>query len=160
MLKAYKAYSFKEKASLKNVDKSWYQSSHYLEKVLTNNDSIISLEIVRQIIESASNNTPTRKFVITGVANFLSYFDINGYEKIIDKYKADNRPQTNTSTYFDTMNDDTKLLGMLDTLNQTSQKESKLKIALKENEKLKTENELLKTKLKMYEAIQESKGQK
>lgn len=367
MIKAYKAYYFKEKIGLKNIHASWYQSSRHLETVLTGNNQAISPEVVRQVVESTSNDTPARKSTIGGVTNFLSYFDIDDFSRILEKYKANNKPksrrrnvpsdkriievykngflpavkcpneylykypkwqflygllatyglriheawniknwdssvtlkngdwvlvtdtldnevetiyegnkitipaildpenkakilcighetktgyrmaiplspeghnwveefnliqplnlpgvkeplklqgvnksianctsqtgrwfnrhkygftphdlrhaynhrghnqginlatlcqslghlpETNTSTYFSSMSDDTKLKGLLDTLNQVAKKESKLSLALKEIEALKAENERLKTQLKLYEAIEESKGQK
>lgn len=93
MLKAYKAYYFKEKASLKSVKQSWYQSSRYLEKVLTDNNQPISLEIIRQIVELTSNNSPVRDRTLASITNFLNYFDIVDYEKVIKKYKVNNNPK-------------------------------------------------------------------
>ncbi|MGF1542422.1 MAG: hypothetical protein ACFCU5_18600 [Pleurocapsa sp.] len=93
MLKVYKAHYFKEKANLKSVKNSWYQMYRNIEGLLADNKQAISREIVRQVVESTSNNTAVRGRTLNGLESFLSYFDIDDYEKIINKYREGNNPK-------------------------------------------------------------------
>lgn len=75
--------------------------------------------------------------------------------------------QMNSDNYLRYMSDDVKLQGMIESISKDKERRSREEILESEIEVLKTEllaandeNELLKTKLKMYEAIEESRGQK
>jgi integrase len=75
--------------------------------------------------------------------------------------------QMNGSNYLRYMSDEVKLEGMMSDITKEQNKRSEneilkalLDVSKAEVVSLKSENELLRTKLKMYEAIEESKGQK
>jgi integrase len=75
--------------------------------------------------------------------------------------------EMNTTTYRNSKGEQAKFQNLRAAISKDQEKRAKLELLKEENEALKTENKdlknenkLLKTKLKMYEAIEESRGQK
>ncbi len=94
MLKEYKAYYFKQRKNNKNPDGSWGNYYNHIEKTfLKYEKQVISLKIVREVIECTENNTANRRNHLCGIVSLLKYFDNNDYKSIIKKYKSENKPK-------------------------------------------------------------------
>ena len=94
MLEQYKIHYFKQQKDNKDPDANWYDSSRYIEKILSQYDSPITLKIVREIIDCTENNSTVRNKNINGLVNLLKHFDNNEFKAVIKKYKSDNKPKS------------------------------------------------------------------
>jgi len=88
----YKIHWKQENRQLKNAEGSWYKRFRHLENVMDGIDTELTSSLVKQIVESSENNTPTRTYVLQGFTCFLEYFDISEYDHLIQSYKAKNKP--------------------------------------------------------------------
>ena len=94
MLEQYKAHYFKQRKDDKNPDGAWYNSYHWIEKVFSvHKDKLISVEIIKKIINSTENNTSARTRQLNGLAQLLKHFDNNDFKQIIKRYKTENNPK-------------------------------------------------------------------
>ncbi len=92
MLEEYKTHYFAERKKQKSPEHNWRVNYLHIEKVLSQYDKPISLEIIREVVEKTENNSPNRKYHLNGLANLLKYFGNEDYKKVIKQYKAKNKP--------------------------------------------------------------------
>ncbi|MDJ0690598.1 MAG: hypothetical protein QNJ41_19075 [Xenococcaceae cyanobacterium MO_188.B32] len=94
MLEIYKKHYFKQREENKSPKGTWDNTYRHTEKILNSyHDKPISLQIVREIIDSTKNNTPTRKKHLNGLVNLLSYFENTDFKQAIKRYKKENKPE-------------------------------------------------------------------
>ena len=94
MLEQYKAHYFKQRKNDKTPNNCWNTSYRYIEQaLLKHKNNLISLKILREIIDKTENNSSARTYHLNGLANLLGYFDNNEFRQIIKRYKAENKPK-------------------------------------------------------------------
>lgn len=94
MLEQYKAHYFRQRKNCKNPKRSWKVCYSRVEKTLLKyHDKPINLKIVREAIETTENDTPTRRYLLNGLAALLKYFNNSEFKSIIKGYKTDNNPK-------------------------------------------------------------------
>ncbi|MEM7557278.1 MAG: hypothetical protein AAF378_24975 [Cyanobacteria bacterium P01_A01_bin.84] len=89
MVEQYKKHYFKQRKANKKPEASWYRECQKIEDILINIDKSLSAALVKQVIESTDNNTPTRVNLLNGLVGFLKYFDNTDYKTVIKTYKND-----------------------------------------------------------------------
>ncbi len=93
MLEEYKKHYFKQRKSNKAVETSWYNECRQLEQIFVDSNKLLSLPLIRQVIDLTENDTTTRTKALSGLVNFLKYFGNDDYKPAIKQYKADNNPK-------------------------------------------------------------------
>jgi len=92
LITEYKAHWLRENKKLKNPESSWYKRFKHIEQVMNSIDTDLSSSVIRQIVESTENNTPSRTYVLQALSVLLGYFDVSDYDKSIQTYKNQNNP--------------------------------------------------------------------
>jgi integrase len=92
LITEYKSHWFKESKKLKNPSLLWSARFGHIDAVMNGSDNELSSTVVKQIIERTENNTSVRTYVLQGLICFLGYFDITDHDKLIQSYKAKNKP--------------------------------------------------------------------
>lgn len=93
MLEQFKKHYFKQRKNNKYPEKSWYERCRRLEEVISELNKPLSLALIREVIEGTENNTEGRTRTISGLVEFLRYFDNNDYKNVIKEYKKSNNPK-------------------------------------------------------------------
>lgn len=93
MLEQYRVHYFNQRKDNKTPQQNWLNYYGHIEKILSQYDKVITLSIVREIINCTENNTFCRKHHLEGLANLLKHFDNNEFKAVIKKYKSENNPK-------------------------------------------------------------------
>jgi integrase len=88
----YQTHWLKENKQLKNPLSCWQRRFRHLERVMGNDDTQLTSFTIKQIVEKTENNSPNRTYTLQALLMFLDYFDISDYHKLIQSYKAQNKP--------------------------------------------------------------------
>lgn len=92
LIAEYKTHWLKENKNLKNNVAAWYRRFRHIEKTMMSFNEELSTSMIKKTIELTENNTFARTYNLQGLRNFLDYFDISDYDKLIQSYKAKNKP--------------------------------------------------------------------
>ena len=93
MIEQFKKHYFKQRSNNKYPEKSWYECCRRLEKAILKSNKPLSLALIRGVIEETENNTVGRTKTISGLVEFLKYFDNSDYKNVIKEYKKSNNPK-------------------------------------------------------------------
>jgi integrase len=92
LITEYKAHWFKESKKLKNPFILWSARFGHIDGLMSASDDELSSTIIKHIIERTENNTSVRTYVLQGLTCLLGCFDITDHDKLIQSYKAKNKP--------------------------------------------------------------------
>ena len=91
MVDQFKPHYFRQRKNDKSPQQSWYLRARGIEKILGNSNKPLSTTLIREIIELTENNSRNREYAIQGLIEFLKYFDITDYKKVIKEYQKHNK---------------------------------------------------------------------
>lgn len=88
----YKQHFFRQRVNNRTPNSLWNQHlGIHAEPILLNTVSQLNKHILEEIINKTANNSQSRQRLLNGLTNLLDYWEIKDYERLINRYKDENK---------------------------------------------------------------------